>query len=184
MTAPMKNPFLIGARVYLRPVEREDAPVFAPWMNDPALRRLLRTRKPINLQTEIEFIDRVNASDQEMVLGIALKDGDRLIGATGFMEIDTVNRHCVFGITIGLAEFQNQGLGAEATTLLLGHAFETMNLNRVQLQVYEYNERAIKTYTRLGFQREGTLRQENFRDGRYWDTWVMAVLREEWNKDR
>jgi RimJ/RimL family protein N-acetyltransferase len=125
----MKNPFLIGGRVYLRPVEKEDAPVIAPWYNDPVLRHMMRARKPINLTREIELIDRINASEDHLMVGIALKDGDRLIGATGFMGIDPVNRHCEFGIAIGVPECQDRGLGAEATTLLLGHAFETMNMH-------------------------------------------------------
>jgi UDP-4-amino-4,6-dideoxy-N-acetyl-beta-L-altrosamine N-acetyltransferase len=176
----MNNPFLIGDLVYLRPLERDDAAQVAPWVNDPELRRTLQTNRPMNVQNEIEFIDRTRNSEHDLVLGIALKQNDRLIGLTGFHEIDFRNRHCLFGISIGDKELQGQGHGTAVTRLLVGHAFETMNLNRVQLLVYEYNEPAIKAYTRAGFKKEGVLRQENFREGRYWDTWVMAILRDEW----
>jgi UDP-4-amino-4,6-dideoxy-N-acetyl-beta-L-altrosamine N-acetyltransferase len=176
----MKNPFLIGAHIYLRPLDRDDAALVVPWINDPKLRPMLRTKKAINVQSEIDFIDRTTGSEHDLVLGIVLKENDRLIGLLGFHEIDFYNRHCVFGISVGDKEFQNQGHGSAATRLLLGHAFETMNLNRVELLVYEYNERAIRAYTRIGFKKEGVLRQENYREGRYWDTWVMAILREEW----
>jgi ribosomal-protein-alanine N-acetyltransferase len=176
----MKNPFLVGTHIYLRPLEREDAPVIAAWINDPELRRMFRTNKPVNTQNEIEFIDRTSASEHDLVLGIVLRDNDRFVGLTGFHEIDFRNRHCVFGISIGDKEFQSKGHGTAATRLIVGHAFSTMNLNRVQLLVYEYNERAIRAYTRVGFKKEGVLRQENYREGRYWDTWVMSILREEW----
>ena len=66
---------------------------------------------------------------------------------------------------------------------MVDHAFATINLNRIQLLVYEYNERAIRIYDRIGFTKEGVLRQENYREGRYWDTWVMSILREEWKKE-
>jgi RimJ/RimL family protein N-acetyltransferase len=73
-----------------------------------------------------------------------------------------------------------KGHGTEATRLVLGHAFDTLNLNRVWLHVYEYNEAGLRLYQKVGFRTEGRLREDNVRDGRYRDTLVMAVLREEW----
>jgi ribosomal-protein-alanine N-acetyltransferase len=176
----MINAFLVGNKIYLRPLERDDAPVIAPWINDPESRRMFRTNKPVNIQNEIDFIDRAGTSEHDLVLAIVLKENDHLIGFTGFHEIDFRNRHCLFGIGIGDVEFQSKGHGTEATRLLVDHAFATMNLNRIQLLVYEYNERAIRVYDRIGFTKEGVLRQENYREGRYWDTWVMSILRDEW----
>jgi RimJ/RimL family protein N-acetyltransferase len=66
---------------------------------------------------------------------------------------------------------------------MVGYAFETLNLNRIWLNVYEYNQRGVRAYEKVGFRREGVLRQDTFRDGRYWDTIAMAVLREEWRKE-
>jgi RimJ/RimL family protein N-acetyltransferase len=53
-------------------------------------------------------------------------------------------------------------------------------MNRVWLHVYEYNERGLRAYERVGFKREGVLRQHRYHEGRYWDTIVMGILREEW----
>ncbi len=89
-------------------------------------------------------------------------------------------RRASFGILIGDKAAWGKGYGSEATRLMLRHAFETLNLNRVWLHVYEYNQRGIRAYEKVGFRREGVLRQDTFRDGRYWDTIAMAVLREEW----
>jgi len=55
-----------------------------------------------------------------------------------------------------------------------------LNLNRVALRVYEDNERGIRAYEKVGFKREGILRQDIYREGRYWNTFLMAILREEW----
>jgi [ribosomal protein S5]-alanine N-acetyltransferase len=180
----MKNPYLIGSQVYLRAVEMSDGPVIVPWLNDPAVSRTLLHRRALNLRAEEEFLERVAASEHDLVLGIALKADDRLIGATGFHQIDFRNRHACFGITIGIPEAWGKGYGTEATRLMVNHAFETMNLNRVWLQVFEYNLRALRTYEKIGFKKEGTLRQENFREGRYWDTHVMGLLRQEWDAER
>jgi RimJ/RimL family protein N-acetyltransferase len=56
-----------------------------------------------------------------------------------------------------------------------------LNLNRVWLHVYEYSERGIRAYTRAGFQKEGVLRQDTYREGRYWDTILMGILRADWD---
>ena len=74
-----------------------------------------------------------------------------------------------------------QGYGTEATRLVVQHAFATLNLNRVWLEVYEYNPRGLRAYEKVGFRKEGVKRQDNYRAGRYWDTIVMAILREEWD---
>jgi RimJ/RimL family protein N-acetyltransferase len=149
-------------------------------MNDPEVTRFLVARPPINLDAEEAFIRRIAESDTDLVLGIVVRETDKLIGATGLHQLDQRNRHAGFGITLGDKSAWGQGHGTEATRLVVRHAFETLNLHRVWLHVYEYNTRGIRTYEKVGFRHEGRLRQDNFREGRYWDTLVMAVLREEW----
>ena len=135
----------------------------------------------MNLRAEEEFIDKALQSEHELVLGIALQGSDRLIGGTGLHRMDFRSRHAGFGITIGEKEEWGKGYGTKATRLMVAHAFETLNLNRVWLHVYEYNQRGIRVYERIGFRKEGVLRQDTYREGRYWDTIVMATLREEWD---
>lgn len=181
----MKNPFLIDHVVYLRPLDKADAPCFVTWMNDPDVRQTLLTHRPIALAWEEEFLERAAKSDQDIVLGIVDRASDKLIGATGLHHFDQRSRHVGFGITIGDKEEWGKGYGTEATRLIVGYAFETLNLNRVWLHVYEYNERGIRTYERVGFRKEGVMRKAHFHGGRYWDTILMAILQEEWeNKHR
>jgi RimJ/RimL family protein N-acetyltransferase len=178
----MKNPFLIGTKLYLRPLEREDAKQCAAWFNDPDIIRTLLAYRPVNLRAEEEFIDKALQSEHELVLGIALQGSEHLIGGTGLHRMDFRNRHAGFGITIGEKEEWGKGYGTEAARLMVAHAFETLNLNRVWLHVYEYNQRGIRVYERIGFQKEGVLRQDTYREGRYWDTIVMGILKSEFTK--
>lgn len=176
----MHNAFLIGASVYLRPLEVADAPALVPWLNDPEVTRHLRRYQPLTLAAEEHFLRRMSESETDLVLGIALRADDRLVGGTGLHKVDARNRHAEFGIFLGDKSVWGKGHGTEATRLVVRHAFETLNLNRVWLHVYEYNEAGLRVYQKVGFRTEGRLRQDTFRDGRYWDTLVMAVLREEW----
>jgi RimJ/RimL family protein N-acetyltransferase len=177
----VNNPFLVGTNVYLRPLEREDARLVVPWVNDPEVTRTLLMYRPMTLKAEEEFIDRIANADDQVAVGIALRQGDRLIGVTGLHQIDHRSRHAAFGILIGDKSEWGKGHGTEATRLIVGYGFHTLNLHRVWLHVHAHNERGQKAYEKAGFRREGVLRQEYFREGRYWDTVVMAVLRDEWD---
>jgi RimJ/RimL family protein N-acetyltransferase len=177
----MTHPFLVGSQIYLRPLERADAPALAAWLNDAEVTRFLTLYRPLSLAAEEDYIDRMRQGD-DIALAIVLRADDRLIGGTGLHAMDTRCRRASFGVFIGDKQEWGKGYGSEATRLMLGYAFETLNLNRVWLHVYEYNERGIRAYEKLGFRREGVLRQDTFRDGRYWDTITMAVLREEWTR--
>jgi len=177
----MQNPFLIGTKIYLRPLERPDAPVLAKWINDERVTRTLQQYRPQNLQTEEAWIDGLYGGERDIVLGIATKDGDRLVGCAGLHNIDFKDRKASFGIMIGEPEEWGKGYGSEATALMIGHGFATLNLHRIWLHVYANNAHAITAYEKLGFKREGILRQDQYREGRYVDVYTMGILREEWS---
>jgi hypothetical protein len=85
----VKNPFLVGAKVYLRPLEREDAPLFVTWLNDAEVTRTLEVfYRPINLQTELDFITNVYKNEHDIVLGIVSKNTNELIGVTGLHQLN------------------------------------------------------------------------------------------------
>jgi len=178
----MKTPFLIGSTVYLRAIEREDAALAQAWINDPEVNFFMRTNWPLNRQAEEQFIDKIAQSEHDLVLMMVRREGDLPLGLTGFHQIDYFRRHAMFGITIGAKEEWGKGYGTEATRLMVAHAFATLNLNRVWLHVYEYNARAQRTYEKVGFKKEGVLRQDHYRQGRYWDTIAMGILRAEWKE--
>jgi RimJ/RimL family protein N-acetyltransferase len=81
---------------------------------------------------------------------------------------------------LGEKDEWNQGYGTETMTLLLQHCFNTLNLNRVFLQVYAQNERAKQAYKKAGFIEEGRLREAVYKHGNYDDLIVMSALRSEW----
>ncbi len=89
-------------------------------------------------------------------------------------------------LAIGIGERENwgKGIGGEAMTLALDFTFRELNLHRVQLTVFEYNERAIALYERLGFVREGVCREFMQRDGRRYDMYLYGLLRREWEAQR
>ena len=176
----MINPFRVGRTIYFRPLERADAPVVQGWFNDPEVTRTLLRRGPMNLAAEEAFIDQLSRGETELAVVIALRETDRPIGVTGLHPVDLRHRHAGFGINIGAKDEWGKGYGTEAAALMVDLAFDTLNLHRVWLHVFAYNKAGLRAYEKVGFQREGVLRQSHFAEGRYWDTIAMAILRDEW----
>jgi RimJ/RimL family protein N-acetyltransferase len=179
----METPFLIGDRIYLRPLDTEaDLDRCLRWINDPEVSATLGRHHPIGRVAERDWLEEQYKSDTQINLAIVVKDADRHIGNCGFNTIDYVNRNAVFGILIGEKEAWGHGYGPEAARLLLKYGFEELGLHRIGLEVYAHNARAIRAYEKAGFVREGVLRESYFRSDSFHDTILMSVLESEWRK--
>src|SRR5207244_2611241 len=77
------------------------------------------------------------------------------------------HRKAEVGIVSGEPSFWSQGYGTEAMRVVLRYGFDVLALNKISLDVLEYNTRALRTYERLGFQREGVHREDIYKDGRF-----------------
>lgn len=172
---------IIGERVNLRPPEREDLPRFVNWFSDPEVRRHLLIYLPFSLAQEEKWfeqlLERIQRGD-EVLLVIETRDG-KPIGNLGLHSINWKDRHAELGILIGEKSYWGQGYGTDAIRTLLKTAFDEMNLHRVYLRVDADNARGIRCYEKVGFQREGILREITFREGRYVDQHLMSILRSE-----
>jgi len=175
---------IFGKRIRLRAVEREDLPLFVEWLNDPEVIEGLIFIQPLSSEEEKRWFE--NLADRppsERPLAIEIQDGEnwRIIGNCGFHNISQINRSSEAGIFIGDKSLWNSGYGTETMQLLLKHGFETLNLNRISLVVYDDNPGAIRAYEKAGFVLEGRLRQAKYKHGRYADELIMSILRSEWD---
>ncbi len=170
--------------IRLRAVEREDIPTFVRWFNDPEVRRNLLMFEPMSKVREERWFEDRLARDNDFLFGIEVPVGDgwQLIGNVGLHQVNWVNSHCIFGIVIGEQAFWNRGYGSKATRAAVRFAFETINLHRVELEVFDFNPRAMHVYEKMGFRLEGTRREAIFQDGAYHDEHVMAILRSEFKQ--
>lgn len=176
----MKNPFIVGENIYLRAREMEDIDSFVSWLNDEDIRQYLLMTSPINRIRDREFVEQLYKDDRNMPLGIVLKENDQLIGNIALIKISLPNRNASLGIFIGNKEYWSKGYGTEALNLMVGYAFDTLNLHRIYLTVFEYNKRAMRAYEKAGFKREGIFRDAVYKNGKYQDVYPMAILKSEW----
>ena len=178
---------LRGERIQLGPVKREYIESYLKWLNDPELTQYLSIFLPLTRMKEEDWVENLKNRNDTIVFGILTSDEngvEKLIGNCGLHEIDWKNRVAEVGIMIGEKELHGKGYGTEAMELILEYGFQTVNLNRIQLHVYDFNIRAIKSYTKIGFIEEGRLRQAQFKNGKYYDMILMSMLHEEWVKKK
>ncbi|MFQ5891964.1 MAG: GNAT family N-acetyltransferase, partial [Candidatus Methanofastidiosia archaeon] len=169
-----------GEKVILRALEREDLDRCWRWINDREVTRYLRLVYPISkTQEEKWFENQMREDEHNKIFAIQTHDGKH-VGNCGLHNINWKDRNSELGIMIGERDFQNKGFGTDAIRTLLKLAFSEMNLHRVHLRVYDFNERAQRCYEKCGFVKEGVLREDFFGDGRFYDTIIMGILREKW----
>lgn len=96
-----------------------------------------------------------------------------------YLNENNASRSGSLGIFM-LTEYQSKGYGTEAVEHVLRFAFVSANLRRLELMCYEFNKGGLRAYEKCGFVREGTRREALWCQGKYWDIYLMAMLRKEW----
>lgn len=170
-----------GKLVRLRAVEPADAANAYKWINDRDVTRYLMARYPYSLASEQDWI--ANASKpndySEARFAIETKEGLH-IGLCGLHRGRPEERTADLGIMIGDKDYHERGFGTDAMLTIVRFGFEQMNLHRVSLGVFDFNQRAQAVYRKVGFVEEGRDRDGYFQDGRYWDVIRMSILEGEW----
>jgi diamine N-acetyltransferase len=175
---------IVGKKVRLRAIERDDIPRFVRWLNDREVTQFLLINSPLSKVMEEKWFDQQveTPPTQGQVFAIETLVNEEWvhIGNCGLHNIEPVNHCAEFGIFIGEKAYWNQGFGTEATRLVLKHGFEDLNLHSIYLNVYSTNPRARKAYEAAGFVQEGVQREAVFKNGRFIDLILMSILQSEW----
>jgi diamine N-acetyltransferase len=181
-TAPSPQPVVRGERVYLRAAERSDIPTFVRWFNDAETLSFVLMRAPMSEAMEEQWFERMletQGKERFLFVICRLNDGQP-VGNCGLFDIDYVNGSAGIGITIGEKALWGQGLGTDAMFALLDFGFGQLRLERLWLEVYDFNSRARRSYEKCGFVLEGTERHAVYKGGKFLDVQLMSVLRDEW----
>ena len=168
---------LRGERLLLRPLASGDLRRCVKWFSDPQIIRFLGRNTPVTFAEEDKWFRDYERRTDEQIFAIEV-DG-RHIGNLGLHKIDRTHRKADIGIVIGEPEYWSMGIGTEAMRVALRYGFDALGLNKISLDVLEYNTRAIRTYERVGFQQEGIHREDLYKDGRFVNVVRMSLLARE-----
>jgi len=173
---------LIGDRVLLTAVEREDLPFLKNWRNNPEFRKYFREYRELNdAMQELWFENKVVRDHTTEMFALRERKTNELLGCCGLVYINWLHRHADFSIYIGWQAkyIDDAGYAEESCRLLLRYAFAELNLNKVWTEIYEFDQKKLDLYTKLGFRQDGLLRQNYFYDGRWWDSRMLSLLADE-----
>jgi RimJ/RimL family protein N-acetyltransferase len=171
-----------GEKVQLAAVQRDYLPKYVEWLNDWEVSQFLMPGIPfpLNIENETDWFEQRRKDKDNIIFAILTLAENHVIGNCGMHRIDLKNRSANMGIFIGDKNYWGKGFGTDATRTLLHYAFEQLGLNRVELEVYDFNPRAIRSYEKAGFRRDGVRRQALYRGGKFHDIYLMGILREDW----
>jgi len=173
------KPTIIGERILLRPIVAGDASAMLADIGDAEGRRLTGTHATFTPDQIHRWTASRADTDDRLDLAVVESTTERWLGEVVVMDWKPGNRSCGFRIAL-TADARNQGFGTEATRLIVDYVFDEIDdprVNRIELEVYAFNRRAISVYERVGFHREGVLRQALHWDGEYVDAILMSIIR-------
>lgn len=175
-----------GRKVELKPFEHKHIAKLVEWRNDPEVAYWSTGNEPIYElvtleEAEISFSNNLTGGSKldAYMLAVYTLEG-QYIGVVDYREVDRIKRSCTVGIMIGDKGYWGKGYGTDALQALEAFLFDRLNLRRIQIDTWSGNERAIRAFRKCGFNVEGTLKESEYIDGKYYDTVLMGILRRNW----
>ena len=175
-------PTINTSRLSLRWIRAEDVDDFYAVYSNPEVMRYWSTPPLPDKDAASKLINEIHESikrDDILKWGIALRSSDKLIGSVTLFHLDFTHRRAEIGYAQGRA-YWGQGYMQEALKAVLNHAFEILNLHRIEADVDPRNAASVRTLERLGFQREGFLRERWQVNGEIQDAFYYGLLRPDW----
>ena len=176
-------PPLETERLCLRPLTGNDLEFIYRHFSDPDINRYLLDDEPVTTREQAQAIIDFYLSPPDKPYNrwvITCKPDAHPIGTCGYHKWQKRHHLAEIGYDLGKVSWR-QGYMTEALRAALQFGFETMDLNRVEALVYPENEASIRLLERLGFQKEGLLRQSIYQGGVYYDHWLLSLLKAEWS---
>lgn len=173
---------LIGSQVGLRAVEQSDLEKLRDWRNIQKFRRNFREHRELSLENQKSWFDRLSKSSNDFMFVIEDLQTHEPIGACGLLYTNWIIRSADFSFYIGKnsAYIDENGLAKDAASLLMKYGFCDLNLNKIWMELYEFDQKKVDFFTnQFNFKIDGRLRANCFADGKYWDSIIISLLQSE-----
>jgi RimJ/RimL family protein N-acetyltransferase len=169
---------ITGDHVVLRPLIKADIENRVKWFNDPDVRKSLIVSEQFELEKTIRWFEKIQANDSrvEFVIETSQK---KTVGVVGLAGIDSTHRTAEIYIVIGEKEFWGKSVMLEAECLLIDWAFNSLDLEKIWAESRPENIASLITMKKIGFQVEGTLRNEKIVNGQRTTVLRLGLLRED-----
>jgi len=170
-----------GKKIFLSDLKETNLEQLRQWRNKPELRKYFREHRLISELMQNDWFEKAKKDQNQYnfeIYAIEPNGPPKLIGHCGLYYINWIHRFAEFGIYIGDPNYREGGFGSDALRTLIGYGFNDLNLNKIWCEVYG-NNKSLDIYRHLGFHDDGILRQNYFNEGQYWDSYLLSMLKSE-----
>lgn len=174
---------LKGKKVYLEAVEAEDLELLRMWRNNPEYRKYFREYREISKDMQKKWFETKVLKDPATIMFSIKKEGTReLLGCCGLCYINWIHRNSDLSLYIGWKDsyIDQEGYAKESCKLLFEYGFYELGLKKIWTEIYEFDNSKNDLYRSLGFHEDGRLRAQYFYDGKWWDSFLLSLLSDEY----
>lgn len=171
-----------GNLVSLAPIEREDLPLLMEWRNKPEYRKYFREYREINSDMQLAWYESKVLKDPSTIMfSIRSAHDNKLIGCCGLCYINWVHRNADLSLYMGYKNcyIDDEGYAEESCKLLFEYGFHELGLQKIWTEIYEFDQKKLTLYKKLKFHEDGYLRNQYFYDGKWWNSYMLSLLQEE-----
>ena len=179
-------PMIDAPRVRLRWLTERDVDALFSIFSDTEMMRYWSSTAMKERQEAEELLRQIHAAFRDKTgfqWGVERKDDGELLGTCTLFQIHVANLRAELGYCL-LSRYWHKGYMREALTALIDHSFGVLKLRRLEADVDPKNENSLRILDRLGFQREGLLRERWNVGGEIQDTIFLGLLAREWSGGR
>jgi UDP-4-amino-4,6-dideoxy-N-acetyl-beta-L-altrosamine N-acetyltransferase len=151
------------------------------WRNQVHIRNVMFHDEVITFEEHQKWFNKLKGDDRTIVKIFSLND--ILLGIVSFTKIDYKNEKCSWGFYIGEKEAP-KGSGTILGFLALKFIFEQVRLRKVCAEIIDHNEKSIHFHRKLGFQKEGVLKEHVLKNCEHLDIILMALFNQEWREKK
>lgn len=170
-----------GKKVGLRSVEKEDLSILRDWRNIVEFRKNFREVRELSLTDQEAWFDHLQKTKHiNFMFTIIDLETQKPIGAAGLLYINWIIRSADFSFYIGDGNkyIGNDGIAKEAARLLIDYGFNNLNLNKIWMELYEFDKEKIEFFTKkFKFKQDALLRENCFENGKYWDSYIISLIK-------
>lgn len=174
---------LKGKNVYLDTLEERDLESLRKWRNLPEYRKYFREYQEINQDMQKKWYENKVVNDNSTLM-FTIKDvkTHELLGCCGLCYINWVHRNSDLSLYIGKDEvyIDDDGIAEESCRLLFEYGFGELGLKKIWTEIYEFDTKKYSLYHKLGFHDDGILRSQYFYNRKWWNSYIMSLLSDEY----
>lgn len=166
--------------IILRPFKKEDIPYKVMWVNDSENNKYLHYDLPLEIKGTEQWYEAIQGRTDRYDATIVFEGVP--VGVIGLLNIDCKNQKAEYYILVGDHDKKKAGIATRASELIIEYGFTVLGLNRIYLFTEINNIPAQKLFEKIGFVKEGVLRNDIKSHSGLVDRIVYGILKKEWSK--